>query len=80
MLSKNDKYKVLKACSNRNRGNNYTKSGGQSNLGGGSNNGHGKWKSKIAMLENKFINQKSQMSVFNTSAKPGSEDEESDGS
>ena len=47
--------------------------------GGGSNNGHGKWKYKIAILENKFSNQKMQLSVFNTVVKPGSDNEESDG-
>ena len=78
-LSNNDKYKVLNARSNRNRGNNYTKSGGKSNSGGGRKNLHGKWKSKIAMIEKKFRNQKRQLSVFNNAAKPGSEDERSDG-
>ena len=47
---------------------------------GGSNNGHGKWESTISMLEEKVINQKRQMSVFNTVDKPGLEDEESYGS
>ena len=48
--------------------------------GGGRNNGHWKWKSKIEMLEKKVRNQKRQMLVFNTVAKPGLDDEESDGS
>ena len=39
---------------------------------GGSNNGHRKWKSKIAMLEKKVRNQKRQFLVFNTAVKPGS--------
>ena len=46
---------------------------------GGSNNGHVKRKFKIDMLEKKFRNQKRQLSVFNNAAKPGSEDERSDG-
>ena len=66
--------------SNRNVWKNSTKSGGHSSSGGGSNNGHGKWESDISMLEEKVINQKRQMSVFNTVDKPGLEDEESDGS
>ena len=48
--------------------------------GGGSNNGHGKWKSKIAMLEKKARNQKRQFLFFNTAVKPCSYDKESDGS
>ena len=78
-LSNNDKYKVLKARSNRTLGKKSTKLGRQSNLGVGSNNGHGKWKSKIAMIEKKFRNHKRQMSVFNTAAKPGLDYEELDG-
>ena len=78
MPSKNDKEKVLTAGSNRNGGKNSTKSGGKSTSGGGINNG--KWKSKISMLEKKVKNQKRQLLVFNTADKPGSNDEESDGS
>ena len=76
LLSNNEKEKVLKARSNRNGGKNSTKLGGQPNSGGGSNNGHGKWKSKISMLEKKVRNQKRQMLVFSTAAKPGSDNEE----
>ena len=47
---------------------------------GVSNNGHRKWKSKIAMLEKKVRNQKRQFLVFNTAVKPCSDDKESDGS
>ena len=56
VLSKNEKYKVLKARININGGKNSTKSGGQPNSGGGSKNV--KWKSKNSMLEKKFRNQK----------------------
>ena len=42
---------------------------------GGGNNG--KWKSKIAMIENKAKKQKRQLSVFNTKAKYGLDNEES---
>ena len=38
-LTKNDKEKVFKSCSNRNGGKKSTKSGGQPNSGGGGNNG-----------------------------------------
>ena len=62
--------------SNRIGGKKYTKLGGQSNSGRGIKNGHGKWKSKNSMLENNVSNQKRQLSVFNTEAKPGSDDEE----
>ena len=79
-LSKNEKDKVLKAHSNRNGGKKSTKSGLQHNSGGGSKNGHVKRKSKITMLEKKVRNQKRHILVFNTAAKPGSDDEESDGS
>ena len=77
-LSKNEKDKVLKACSNRNGGKKYNKSEGKIISGGGSNNV--KRKSKIAMIEKKVRNQKSQLSDFNAVAKPGSDDENSDGS
>ena len=77
-LSKKDKDKVLKACSNRNGEKNSTKSEVQPNSGGGSNNR--KWKSKITILEKKVSNQKRQLSAFNTADKPGSDDEESDDS
>ena len=76
-LSNNDKDKVLKARSNTNGGKKSAKSGGQPNSGGGDNNG--KWKSKISMLEKKVRNHKSRLSYFNTSDKPGPDDEESDG-
>ena len=56
MLRKNDKEKVLKARSNINGGKNSTKLGVKYKSGGGSNNGHGKWKSKISMLEKKVGN------------------------
>ena len=46
--------------------------------GGVINNVQGKWKSKIAMLEKKLKNQKSQLSVFNAADKLGSDNEESD--
>ena len=69
--------KVLKVSININGGKKSTKSGGQSNSGGGSINRHGKCKSKISMLKKKVRNQKRQLSVFNTTAKPGSENEES---
>ena len=52
----------------------------KSNSGGGSSNGHGKWRSKIVMLEKKVRNQRRQLLVFNTAAKPGLDNEESDGS
>ena len=55
----------------------YTKSGGQPKSGGDSNNR--KWKYKIAMIEKDIRNQKRQLSVYNTAANPGSDDEESDG-
>ena len=77
-LSKSDKDKVLKARSGRSVGKKASKSVGHSKSMGGSNNGQGEWKSKIAMLENKLRNQKRQFSVFNTAAKPGLDDEESD--
>ena len=64
--------------SNINGGNNSIKSVGQPNSDGGGNNG--KWKSKFSMLEKKNRNQNRQLYVFNTTAKPGSDDEESDGS
>ena len=64
---------------NRNGGNNSTKSGGKSNSRRGSNNGHGKWKSRIYMLDKKVRNQKKQMPDFNTAAKTGSYNEDSDG-
>ena len=64
--------KVLKTCSNRNGGKKSTKSGVKSNSGGGSNNGHGKWKYKIDMIKKTAMNQKRQLSVFNTAAKNGS--------
>ena len=72
MLSKNEKDKVLKACSNRNGGKNSTKSVLQSNSEGGSNNGHRKLKSKMSLLEKKVSNHNRKLSVFNTSDKPGS--------
>ena len=77
-LSKSDKDKVLKARSGRSVGKKASKSVGHSNSMGGSNNGQGEWKSKIVMLEKKLRNQKRQFSVFNTAAKPGLDDEESD--
>ena len=70
-LSKSDKEKVIKARSNRNRVKKSTKSGGHYKSGGGRNNGHGKWKSNIAMPEKEGRNQKRQLSVFKTAAKPG---------
>ena len=57
-LSKSDKDKVLKACISRNGGNTASKSVVYSKSGGGSNNGQGKWKSNIVMLENKGRNKK----------------------
>ena len=75
-LSKSEKDKVLKAHSNINIGKKSTNLGGQSNSGGDRNNVKRKY--KIAMLEKKFRNQKSQLSVFNTAANPGSDDGESD--
>ena len=80
MLSKNVKDKVLKERSNRNGVKESTKSVVHPNSGGGSNNVHVKWKSKITMLEKKVRNQKRHILVFNTASKPGSDDEESDGS
>ena len=77
-LINNEKYKVLKARSNRNGGEKSTKSGGQPNSGGGGNSR--KRNSKIAILEKKISNQKRQMSDFNTADKSGSDDEGSDGS
>ena len=50
-LSKSDKYKVFKARSGRNGGKKAYNSGGHFKSGGGSNNGQGKWKSKIVILE-----------------------------
>ena len=52
MLSRIDKYKVLKACSSRNGGKKAYKLGVYYKLGGGSNNG--KWNSNIVMLERKL--------------------------
>ena len=61
VLSKNEKDKVLRACSNRNGEKKSTKSGGKPNSGGGRNNGYEKWKSKIAILEKNIRNQKRQL-------------------
>ena len=44
------------------------------------NNGQGKWKSKISMLQKKVSNHKRQLPSFNTVAKLVLDDEESDGS
>ena len=52
MLSRIDKYKVLKACSSRNEGKKAYKLGVYYKLGGGSNNG--KWNSNIVMLGRKL--------------------------
>ena len=71
MLSKSDKYQLLKAHTDTNVGKKSTKSGGHSNSGGCRNNGHSKWKYNITILDKKVMNQKRQMSVFNTEAKPG---------
>ena len=75
-MSKNDKDKVINARRNRNRVKKSTKSGVHSNYGGSSNNGYGKWKSNIEIIEKKVRNQKRQLSIFkcNTAAKPGSDD------
>ena len=73
-LSKSDKDKVIKARSTRNGGKKA------SNSGRGRNNVQGKWKYKIAMLEKKVMNKKRQLSVFTTTAKYGSDNEDSDDS
>ena len=65
--------------SNITGGKNSTKSLGQSNPGGGSNNVHVKCKSNIAIIYKKVSNQKRHLSVFNTAANSGSDDEELDG-
>ena len=57
-LSKSNKDKVLKLHSSRNGGNGHSNSGGHSKLGVGGNNSQGKWKSKIAIIENKVKHQK----------------------
>ena len=49
-LSKNEKDKVLKACSNINVEKNSTKSGGQFNSGVGIKNGHGNGSLKLLCL------------------------------
>ena len=49
-LRKNEKEKGLKACSKSNGGKNSTKSVGQPNSGGGSNNGHGNVSLKFLCL------------------------------
>ena len=77
-LIKSDKENALKARSGENGGKKASKSGGHSKSGGGRNNGQGKWKSKIVIIEKKIINQKRKLLVFNTAAKPGSDNEESD--
>ena len=74
-LSNSDKEKVLKACIRSTGGKKASKSGEHSKSGGGRNNGQGKCKSKIKMLEKKVGNKKRQMSVLNTADKPGSENE-----
>ena len=74
-ISKSDKDKVLMACSRRNGGNKSSKSGSYSKSERGSNNGQMKRKYKITMLEKKLGNQKRQLLVLNTAAKPGSDDE-----
>ena len=79
-LNKSDKDKLLQALSDRNGGKKASKLVGYYNPGVGRNNGQGKWKSKIVMLEKKFKNHKIQLSVLNTSAKPASDNEESDDS
>ena len=79
-LSISDKNKVLKACRGINGGKKASKSEINSKSGGGVNNGQGEWKSKITMLEKKVSNKKRHLSVFNTAAKPGSDNEESDDS
>ena len=53
-LSKSDKNKLLKVCSGINVVNKAYKSGGQSKSDRGNNNGQGKCKSKIAILDNKI--------------------------
>ena len=78
-LSKSEYNKELKALSGRNVWKS-TKLGGHYNSGGGRNNGKGKCKSKIEMLEKKLRNHKRQLLVSNTAAKPSLDDEESDGS
>ena len=75
-LSKTDKDKVLRIDSGRNGGKKANKLGGRSKSEGGGNDG--KLKSKIEILEKKAKNQKRQLSAFNTAAKYGLENEESD--
>ena len=55
-------------------------SGGHSKSVGGIDNGQGKWKYKIDMLEKTLWNKKRQTSVFNTTANTGLDNEESDDS
>ena len=62
--------------SSRNGGKKASKWGGYSKSGGGGNNG--KWKSKIEMIEKEAKNQKRYLSIFNTAAKSGLDNEESD--
>ena len=54
-LSKSDMDKVFKVISKRNGGKKVSNSGGQSKAGGGRNIGQGNWKSKITMLEKKYM-------------------------
>ena len=77
-LSKSDKEKVIKAHSGKNGGEKASNSGGHSKSGGGCNIGKVEWKSKIKMLEKKMNNQKRQLIVFNTVAKPCLDNKESE--
>ena len=79
-LSKSDKDNFLKVRKRRNVGKKASKLGGYSKSGEGSNNGQGKWKSNITMLEKKVRNQKRKFLVFNTTDNPDSDNEESDDS
>ena len=79
-LSKSNNSKVLKSCSSINGGEKSYKPGVHSKSGVGGNNGQGKWNSKIVMPKKKVNNQKRQFVVFNTAAKPGSDNKESDDS
>ena len=76
-LSKSDKDKAVKARSGINVLRKASKSGGHYNSWGGRNNGQGKCKSNILMLEKKVRNQKRLMLVFNTAANPGLDDDDS---
>ena len=75
-MSKYDKEKVLKIRIGGNGGKKSSKPGGCYKSGRDGNSG--KWKSKIANLENKVNKQKRHFSVFNTADNYGLDNKKSD--